>query len=50
MVIKAFLLIFQGINIRIDRKKVEAEVEIVEVGVEVGEEEVVIVDIEIGIS
>ena len=45
VVTKEYLLIFQGINIRIDRKKVEAEVEIVEVGVEVGEEEVAIVDI-----
>ena len=50
VVTKAFLLIFRGINIRIDRKKVEAEVEIVEVGVEVGEEEVAIVDIGIGKS
>ena len=45
VVIKVFLLIFQGINIPIDRKRVEAEIEIVEVGVEVGEEEVAIVDI-----
>ena len=50
VVTKEYLLIFQGINIRIDQKKVEAEVEIVEVGVEVGEEEVAIVDIGTGIS
>ena len=55
VVIKAFLLIiFQGINTMIDKKEVEAEVEVIEVGVvvgvEVGEEEVAIVDIGIGIS
>ena len=55
VVIKAFLLIiFQGINTMIDKKEVEAEVEVIEVGVvvgvEVGEEEVAIVDIGIGKS
>ena len=55
VVIKAFLLIiFQGINTMIDKKEVEAEVEVIEVGVvvgvEVGVEEVAIVDIGIGIS
>ena len=55
VVIKEYLLIiFQGINTMIDKKEVEAEVEVIEVGVvvevEVGVEEVAIVDIEIGIS
>ena len=48
--IKEFLLIiFQEINIQIDKIEVEVEVEIAEVEVEVGEEEVVTVDIGIGI-
>jgi hypothetical protein len=55
VVIKAFLLIiFQGINTMIGKKEVEAEVEVIEVGVvvgvEVGEEEVAIVDIGTEIS
>ncbi len=55
VVIKAFLLIiFEGINTKIDKKELEAEVEVIEVGVvvgvEVGEEEVAIVDIGIGIA
>ncbi len=55
VVTKGFhLIIFQGINTMIDKKEVEAEVEVIEVGVvvevEVGVEEVAIVDIEIGIS